>query len=276
MKTPRTLLLALFLGVSSTQLSATILSPDRVYLWQGNVGVPGGIPELSTIFVNVLTTENSSYKCAGDGVTDDSTPLKNAILACPAGQVVYCPAANYLISNQIAVTRNSFVLRGDGPGLTVFLANTTVPSFQFNSGEWTPPSDRTVGISSGYTKGSSTIVLASTPTSLAVGCLLIIDQLNDETNVTAHGQQGLCTWTDRPHNGTRNRAQMVQVTSVSGTTVTFFPPLNNDYDASLSPDATTYPTSKFQTSLGFENFTIKNINLAGSDLIQLEWAYQSW
>src|SRR5689334_12362825 len=70
-----------------------IIPADRRMTWQGNVGVPGGIPNRTEVFVNVKTTSNPRYRCAGDGVTNDAAALQAALKACPPGQVVYAPAA---------------------------------------------------------------------------------------------------------------------------------------------------------------------------------------
>src|SRR5450756_326227 len=82
-----------------------IIPPSRRMNWTPGttVGVPGGIPNRTTIFVNVLTTGNSAYHCAGDGVTDDGPPLAAALTACPAGQVVYAPTATYRIATPVIV-----------------------------------------------------------------------------------------------------------------------------------------------------------------------------
>lgn len=62
----------------------------------------------SSIYVNV-----KSYGAAGDGSTDDTTAIQNAINATPYGGVVYFPAGTYKTSSTITVSSRR-VLMGDG------------------------------------------------------------------------------------------------------------------------------------------------------------------
>ena len=59
----------------------------------------------------------------------------------------------------------------------------------------------------------------------------MITELNDPSYVTIQGGEGNCTWCDGGlgYNGTRVRGQMLEVTSVSGNTVGFDPPLYTAY-----------------------------------------------
>jgi hypothetical protein len=77
--------------------AAEIIPASRRMIWTpgAGVGVPGGIPERTTIFVNIKTTDSADYRCVGDGTTDESAHLQAALKACPAGQVVYAPAGTY-------------------------------------------------------------------------------------------------------------------------------------------------------------------------------------
>src|SRR4051812_34640791 len=93
-------LLGLILAWATT-CAAEIIPPERRMQWQGNVGVPGGIPNRTKIFVNLKTTSDARFKCAGDGVTDDASRVEAALRACPAGQVVYAPAGAYRIARVV-------------------------------------------------------------------------------------------------------------------------------------------------------------------------------
>src|SRR5437773_8024424 len=64
-----------------------ILDASRAIDW-GNAGVPGGIPNRTTI-------------CATLNPGADTTQINSAIAACPAGQVVFLNAGTYTVSNGI-------------------------------------------------------------------------------------------------------------------------------------------------------------------------------
>jgi parallel beta-helix repeat protein len=63
-----------------------------------------------------------AYGAVGDGITDDTTAIKAAIAAAPAGGVVYFPAGTYLCG-QINVTTNRLTLLGSGSASTLKLRN---------------------------------------------------------------------------------------------------------------------------------------------------------
>ena len=123
MKRTGTLLLALFLGVCLAPHSgATVIPGNRTAPWQGNVGVPGGIPSRTTIYVNIVTDLGADPT----GVVDCSGIIQNAINSCPAGQVVYIPPGRFRVGTQITLSnsKNNFTIRGAGMGLTtVFSAS---------------------------------------------------------------------------------------------------------------------------------------------------------
>jgi len=100
---------------------ADIIPASRLANWS-NAGVPGGIPTITNIFVNVLATSNPNFRCPANG-TDISAHLYNAITACPPNEVVYMPAGTYAIRNSLPVigTLTNIVLRGAGPGLTTIV-----------------------------------------------------------------------------------------------------------------------------------------------------------
>ena len=240
------------LGLSNA--SAVVVSSDRLANWMGNAGVPGGIPNRTTIFCNAT---NPPYNARGDGVTDNQTAIQNSINACPSNQVVYLPAGNYRVNGQVYIgTRSYWTLRGEGPGKTIITGNPTSGQaiFYLGSSPWMPPAN--ANMVSGFTKGSTNIVLSSV-SGIAPNILLYLDQLNDGTLVTSYGASighGPCTYLDRFRNGTRNVMQIVRVTSIVGNSINFWPPLNWTFSASLSPQvAEMYASVRFA---GIEDLTI--------------------
>jgi hypothetical protein len=123
-------------------LSTDIIPADRRIDWS-NVGIPGGIPNRTTICANI---KNAPYNAVGDGVTDDSSAITAAIAACPVGQVVYIPAGTY----RAGITVNKgVVIRGDG-------AQKTIINGAINMHKGYAINDKVV-IVSGTEKGSDTV-----------------------------------------------------------------------------------------------------------------------
>lgn len=61
------------------------------------------------IGVNVVT----DFGAVGDGVTDDTQAIKNAIAACPPNHAVYLPNGTYKITDQFTIDNNFVVIRGE-------------------------------------------------------------------------------------------------------------------------------------------------------------------
>src|SRR5205807_444585 len=60
------------------------------------------------------------FHARGDGHTDDSTALLNAIQSIDAG-VLFIPEGTYVITRRIDISKGNFVLRGAGPHKTILL-----------------------------------------------------------------------------------------------------------------------------------------------------------
>jgi hypothetical protein len=266
-----------FLGVAVGQGLAGIIPSDRFCDWS-YAGVPGGIPYRTNIFVNLLTTTNPLYKCYGDGVHDDSTALANAIGACPSNEVIYAPSATYLLTNAYNYASFSYwqwTLRGDGMGKTVFVDDAPYTLINLGGGQWQPATNQTANILSGAVKGSTNIVIDAAIPYLTPGWCLLVDQLNDNTNVSKLGYFSSGS-SDRLHDGTRVLSQMTIIQSVvNGTNITFSPPLNFTMNTNLLPQATTYWAGPVQ-GVGFEDFTITNVNPGNQDMIDLSSASGCW
>ena len=206
-------------GAIAGYATADIIPSERVITWAGNVGVSGGVPERSTI-------------CATATAGASASAINSLISSCPAGQVVYLPAGTYNLSSSINITKG-ITLRGAGP-------NSTILNSQVSSGYAIDINNNGnigsgVNVTSGYTKGSTSLTLSST-SGIGVGTLLWVDQLNDGSLVSSKGLGGSCTWCGRD-SGTRSMAQITKVTSVSGNVVTISPAMQYSYSSSLSPQA---------------------------------------
>lgn len=213
-----------------------IIPTDRRLTWEGNVGIPGGVPNRTTIFANVT---DAPYNADPTGVADATDAIQDAIDACTSGQVVYIPAGEYRINDQIKLKSN-ITVRGAGPSLTVLkgcgtTGIQTLVNFGPNDSSWDHTmTDPYTTISSGATKGSTSIVVASA-TGISVGTCLLIDMIDNDVTVSTTGNGGYCGCCGVRHGQQRHRSQVCLVTNVSGTTITLDQPLFIDYPD--SPEA---------------------------------------
>ena len=83
-----------------------------------DAGVQGGIPNYA-IGIDVTLPP---YNASGNGITDDSQAILDAIADCPEGQAVYLPAGSYRTTETIEI-KKSIALRGDGPNATTVIHN---------------------------------------------------------------------------------------------------------------------------------------------------------
>ena len=60
------------------------------------------------------------FHARGDGRTDDSSALLNAIQSIDAG-VLFIPEGTYVLARRIDISKGNFVLRGAGPNKTILL-----------------------------------------------------------------------------------------------------------------------------------------------------------
>jgi len=272
--------LRVVLGVLAGQnlpIFAEVVGADRLTQWQGNVGVPGGIPKRATIFVNVVTTTNAKYKCYGDGVTDNLTALLTAINDCPPNQVIYFPSGTYRVSDVVRVYyKGNWTLRGDGPGKTIFTGGAG-SLFALGQSPWIEEWPAPTSITSGATNGSTSITVASTA-NIQGGQMMFMEQDNDGTNVFGFGCGGSGSATynvdDRLHNNAAVFNHRVMVTNISGNTLKFIPPLPFDFNPALNPRAVGFGFKYGPSYVGFEDLTISGSH--GGQGVWFQGMFGSW
>src|ERR1019366_8642059 len=104
---------------------AQLIPAGRSIVWTNNVGIPGGIPNRTNIFCNVMVSiPGTNIVAAGNDTADDSVAIQTAMNLCPIGQVVYLPTGTYNLSNSITVP-SLITLRGNGIGNTILDSHCT-------------------------------------------------------------------------------------------------------------------------------------------------------
>jgi hypothetical protein len=256
------LMLTCFPGYAAAQLWAGVLDPGRAVDWS-NVGMPGGIP-------------NRTTKCATLNPGATAAQINSAIASCPSGQVVFLNAGNYNLSAGIDFANHSNVtLRGAGADQT-FVAFTGGTGCEgqwsdvcFENGEtnWPGGPVHSANWTAGYAKGTTVITLGSS-SGLAVGNILVLDQLNDSSDPsnifvcdTQGSGSGQCA-DEGPSAGqrtNRDQQQIVTVTAINGTQVTFSPALYMpNWRSSQSPGA--WWSNTVIKNSGIEDMTLNHTN----------------
>ena len=110
-------------GYSQT---SSILPDSCIGDWE-NAGVQGDIPHYP-VGVNV-----KNYGAVGDGITDDTDAILNAIAACTNSNAVYFPAGSYLTTRTLVVSK-SIVLRGAGSDSSRIIHNHIGNGIRLESG----------------------------------------------------------------------------------------------------------------------------------------------
>lgn len=225
--------------------NANVLIPDdRRIDWKP--GIPGGIPK----YPPFASVKDPAYGAKGDGKADDTAAIQKAIDACPAGKAVLLPAGTYRLTGMIKLMKG-VALRGEGPEKTR-LINEADKDHLIGMCDW--DQDATARILSGYTRGSTAIVVDNA-SKFKVGELLLIDQLNDPDLVNIDGLEGLCNYAGR-EDGKRAMGQLVQIAALNGTTLTLSRPLYYTFKEAFKPEATR-STDKAIVGAGVEDLYLE-------------------
>lgn len=190
----------------------------------------------------------------GNPAIDNSTLIQACIDTASPGTAVKIPPGIYYVDGQITLKSN-VTLRGSGggPGTQHRWLSSTYDgdtgagavntTFKLGPGGWIfagSTSSNNFGpaqkITSGYTKGSSTLTIEAGH-GFMVGDLLSVYEDNDPAIVTNVGDLGLCNFCGSG-NGEQAIQQFALVTKVTGQRVTINRPLYYTYKATLNPSAT--------------------------------------
>lgn len=277
-------LLLFFLAVIVSASGAEILPTERQYTWTGNVGIPGGIPDVTTIYTNLTPSGGN-----------DVTQIQGAIDNCPSNQVVKLGAGTFIISSGFLdffeAGDSGVVLRGSGTDqTTIRVDGVTGATAMLIRGIYNADTLATgVDVAITPIKGTNVITLYSAPSWIKVGHLYVIDQTNDSsfvthgtTNIFEDGSDQRWKWAAGGTNwGHRGMMQLVKVTSISGTNITIDMPLVYAWDTNFharfwkstyDPD-TSVPISR----VGLEDFKITGTYTNTTDyFIKFQMAKECW
>ncbi len=249
-------------------LLGEIIPADRRVKWEP--GVPGGIPNRTTVFANVT---QAPYNANNTGSANAATAIQNAINACPANQVVFLPAGIYQLSSGLRM-KEGVTVRGAGRNSTI-LRYTGSDNFavRFDSGSYDSSfsSSTSYNLTGGYTKDSTNVTTANND--WVVGDILLIDELEDSDLIENDGNSGSCTWCGRS-SGDRCHGQLVEVVSRTPTSATISPPLYSNFKSASSPQGV-----RLRGAIklaGLESLAITNVAGAARDTIVMEAAYKCW
>lgn len=235
--------------------ASTLVPADRRVDWT-HVGIPGGIPNRTIIYATFS---------AGASVA----AVQNAVDNCPPGQVIFLGPGVYNWTTPLLLNKSGVTIRGAGPNATIishsvsgYNGGITVQSGNISG------NGRIVPLRSGYTKGSTNLVLAAPDSSLRAGFQVTIDQENDGVFVNNNGVGGFRTDTTPEGDGLRSLNQLVEIKSISnGTNIVIWPPLYWTYSANLQPQVyyrpSNSPTNNHVTWSGVENLCLSNRNASG-------------
>lgn len=177
------LILVIYFLLAPTFVWATYQLPsDRTVVWQGNVGIPGGIPSRTTI-----CSTSACVTAGSPSGGDDTSRIQAAINSCPTNQVLLLGSGTYKVSGILTIS-TPMVLRGQGTSSTTIV-------FTANSGAWGHLSltrdvsssyTTQANIVSGYTKGSTQIVISNIKGRQGRGRLCKLDKKFGSISLTTH------------------------------------------------------------------------------------------
>ena len=230
--------------------------------WNG-----GALPTYPSVTCTGLTE--------GDGTTDNRKAIQACITAATPNTAVYIPAGIYYVNGSISL-KSGVVLRGAGGG-SPWLPGTSTGTTTLKlgtGGRIIIGSGAKRGkervIRSGYTKGSTTLVMASGH-GFAAGDWISVFEDGDSAIPT---NRGGCKWCGE-NNGSKLIQQFVKVTSVAGNTITISRPMYYAYAAGNNPGAK-------KMTWGIQYAGIEDLKLNGwsdsrtAPFISLNGALFSW
>src|SRR6185295_15621903 len=105
----------------SVSCYAEIIPANRRIIWEGNVGIPGGIPTNQTIWSSDCTVSipGTLLKLNGNGSTDNARVFDYITANCPIGQVAKLGSGTFYSTKDVNLGTRGIILRGNGMTNTI-------------------------------------------------------------------------------------------------------------------------------------------------------------
>jgi hypothetical protein len=286
---------------------ASFIPSDRITIWNPGLLSKGGVPSRTTV---CATIQASSF---GNGTQEASTAIQSALDACPEGQVVQLSAGTFLVNNFVNITKGitlrgagagvTFVKKTNGAKLLQEAPPDAQPFVVIGPNRWPAPDSSSQNLSADGVKGTNSVTVAS-GSGFKAGQFVLLDELSGAqwmTDPLGRGQiwaapDWRVVWqlhnpaqsTDDPLSATtptsgdaaswfsrqdRPTAEMKEIQSVSGNTVTFTSPLHITYRASHKAQLTGFTKNPHVTNAGVEALTATGYS---DGCIRFEAAAYSW
>jgi hypothetical protein len=246
-----------------------IIPADRRIDWSP-AGIPGGIPERTDV---CATIDSAIY---GNGVTDATQVIQDAIDNCPDEQVVYLPPGTYRVHSTIHLYGYD-TLRGAGPGRTILkhVGSYSRSMVDMRGSIYYQLASLHKTHDVLQAQKDSKVITLSSAAGIVPGDILLINQLNDNDLVDPEGVEGICTYCGY-EGGDRVLGQLVEVTAVAGNQVTLNLPLHWTYDTDLDPWAYQVDANSLIRYAGLEDLTLTQDNADVEFMIEMDGAQYSW
>ncbi len=242
------------LFIFSIHSFAQILTESRITSWEP--GFSDNPPLVNQALINVVT----GYGVANDSSADASTKIQDAINSLDEGGVIYLPKGIYRLDNQIKLTHDGIILRGDGAGHTKLYSSYSGSSVfigTYQRGTWQ-------SLISGFEKNSSKITVSNGST-FNVGEFAEIQQDNDPSLMYTKPEWKQ-PWAEN------SVGQLFEIKEINGNELTLKKPLHYEVRSDLKPQIR---EQNFRRNCGIENLYLEKTN-ATSHSIELKNAAYNW
>jgi hypothetical protein len=233
-----------------------LIPAHRVTTWRPGVTYNGGIPNRTTIYKTISPR--------GDDL-DDTANIQAALSSCPSDAVVQLTAGTFNINSRgLIFSRSNCTLRGAGPGAfndgsggtRLIKADRTSNAVLYvlrkgvNFGQ-------SINLAADAAKGTNSVSLVRNP-GIRIGEIVYIDENTDDHPEVFWGPShnppggGSRRWFIRQD---RSLTQIMEVTAVSGNTITFNTPFHTTFNTAYQAQLTRF-TSPLLRSVGVEDLYV--------------------
>lgn len=252
-----------------------------------------GVPGLDTIRASrTVYTNLTSDHVDTNGLLDAIFPILVAYTNCPSNGIVVLPAGRIVLSNSIDV-QNYKTIRGATVGETVLIRgqDNSAPLIRGGNEEGRGASNMITF--SGLFKGATNIAVRDTP-DFTVGTTIVLYRENESAtnfSLTFHNSTLTNSWITTNTVGEFTYysgdgswyylrssdvlQQYVRVTAISGTNVSFWPPLHYAWTNEVGLTAYCKALTGRADYIGFENLTLTNRNTQ-TKMVSLANGYGTW